>query len=106
MIPMARSPDGSITRSPSLSAHRLKASSVEFEQLSGVVLRFGGRACTLKADSGPSSLTIAGGHGDKFHEVKCDVFVAAGAPKKGGRFHDQTPDRKVKSAGWPAPPRS
>src|SRR5580658_7932537 len=96
MIPMTRSPDGSITRSQLLPAHRLKASSVEFEQLRGIIFGFGGRACALKADSGPSRLTIAGGHGDKFHEVKRDVFVAAGAHRKRGRFHDQTPECKAK----------
>jgi hypothetical protein len=79
---------------PLFSAYRLQATTVKFEQLSGVILRLGGRACALEADSGPSGFAIAGGHGDKFHEVKRDVFVAAGAHRKSGHFHDETPDER------------
>jgi hypothetical protein len=37
-----------------------------------------------KADSGSRGFAVVGGHGDKFHEVKRDVFVAAGAHRKSG----------------------
>src|ERR1035441_4920000 len=70
-----------------LPTHRLQAASVEFQQLSSVVFGLGGGAGALEADSSPSGLAVTGGHGDEFHEVERDVFVATGAERK-------TSDRK------------
>src|ERR1035441_8338719 len=69
------------------SAHRIQALAVEFQQMAGVLLRLGGGAATLKAHAGRSGPAIAGGHRHKFHEVECDVFVAAHAGRGAGRFH-------------------
>jgi hypothetical protein len=43
----------------------------------------------LESDSGPGGLAVASGHGDEFHEVERDVFVAAGAERKTWHFHDE-----------------
>src|ERR1019366_6359938 len=72
-----------------LSAYRLQATAVEFQQMGGVILGLVGRTGTLEADSGPSGLAVAGCHGDEFHEVESDVFIAAGAQGKNGHFHDE-----------------
>src|SRR5208282_3675383 len=57
--------------------------------MGGVILGLVGRSGALETDSGPSGLAVAGGHGDEFHEVERDVFVAAGAQGKNGHFHDE-----------------
>ena len=59
--------------------------------MGGVFLGLIGRTATLEADSGPSRLAVAGGHGDEFHEIERDVFIAAGAQGKSGHFHDENP---------------
>src|ERR1035438_7730233 len=54
--------------------------------------RLNSRHCVpaaLPIYSGPGGLAVAGGHGDEFHEVERDVFVAAGAQGKNGHFHDR-----------------
>src|SRR4030081_2103105 len=51
--------------------------------MGSIILGLGGRASALEADSRPDGLAVPGCHGDEFHEVKRDVFVAAGG---GGAF--------------------
>src|SRR5260370_30563414 len=72
--------------------------------MSGVFLGLVGRAPALEADSGPGGLAVAGGHGDEFHEVKRDVFVAAGAQGESGDFHYEKSSWRGESAGFSGPP--
>src|SRR6267143_6960440 len=59
-----------------------------------IILGLGGRATALKADARPDGLTVPGCHGDKFHEVERDVFIAAGAQgQSGGFLHKSRPPR-------------
>src|SRR5271154_4966002 len=55
----------------------------------GVVLRLGGRTAALEADSSAGSFAVASSHGNEFHEVERDVFIAARAKRKTGHFHDK-----------------
>jgi hypothetical protein len=59
--------------------HDSQALRVEFKQLSDVVFGFGSAADALEADSCPlgDGAAVAGRHGDKLHEVKGDIFIAA-----------------------------
>src|SRR6202521_6177676 len=62
--------------------------------MGSVILGFGGRASALKANSGPDGLAVASCHGDEFHEIERDVFVAAGAQgHPGGFLHKSRPPR-------------
>src|ERR1700722_7412831 len=61
-----------------LSADRLQTPTIKFQQMCGVILRLCRRSGALEADSGARGLAVTGRHGDKFHEVKRDIFVAAG----------------------------
>src|SRR6266403_6315742 len=59
-----------------------------------IILWLGGRASALEADSRPDRLAVAGCHGDKFHKVKGDVFIAAGAQRQScGFLHKPRPPR-------------
>src|SRR5437879_875317 len=59
-----------------------------------IIFGLGSRASALETDSAPDGLAVAGCHGDEFHEVECDVFVAAGAQgQSGGFLHKSKPPR-------------
>src|SRR5438045_9722896 len=56
----------------------LQAASIELEQVIGVFLGFGSRSAALKADAGRTGAPITGGHRDKFHQIKGNIFVTTG----------------------------
>jgi hypothetical protein len=72
-----------------LPAHRVQATPIELQQMGRIIFGLGGSASTLEANSGPDGLAVAGCHGDEFHKVERDVFVATGAQGKSGYFHDK-----------------
>src|SRR5882724_6386608 len=57
--------------------------------MGSIVFRLGGSAAALKTDTAAGSPAIACRHGDELHQVERDVFVTAGAHRKGRCFHDQ-----------------
>src|SRR6266496_2123207 len=73
-----------------LSPDPAQAPAIQFGHLLGVVFRLGGRACALKSHASRGGASVAGGHGDKFHEIECDVFIAARRARACGwsLFHD------------------
>jgi hypothetical protein len=56
-------------------------------------------AGALKTDSRARGFAVAGGHGDKLHEIEGNIFVAAGADGKTGHFHDDNSCLKCDSYG-------
>src|SRR5580658_10612238 len=70
-----------------LSTNGLQASAVEFEQVCGIIFGLSGGSAALEADSAAGGFAVAGGHGDEFHEVERDIFVAARAERKTGCIH-------------------
>src|SRR5579864_3273811 len=70
-----------------LRTHCAQALPVQLQQTSSVVFRLGGGAGALKSHARRSSASVSGGHGDEFHQIECDVFVAARVARAcGGNF--------------------
>src|SRR5215469_4989971 len=73
-----------------LPANRSQAPAIQFEQLVGIVLWLGSRTGTGETHAARRGAPVARGHGDKFHQVECNIFVAAGCARTRGGcfFHD------------------
>lgn len=68
------------------STHCVEALAVKFEQMAGVILGLGCGTAALESDATGRGLAIAGRHGDELHQVKGDVFVAAGSDWEARNF--------------------
>src|SRR5215467_6414860 len=74
-----------------LAANRAQTSSIQFQQLVGIVLGLGSRSSARESDAtSRGGTSVPGGHGDKLHQIECDVFVTAGMARTcgGSFFHD------------------
>jgi len=67
------------------SADDVEAFAVKFEKLAGVLIGLGGGPA-LESDAAGRGLAITGRHSDELHQVKGDVFVAAGSDWEGRIF--------------------
>lgn len=61
-----------------LAMHHGQAFGVEFQQMPGVFFRLD-RWSALKAPATSRSTAVAGGYGDKLHQIQSDIFIASRA---------------------------
>src|SRR5258708_30044924 len=73
-----------------LSLHRRPALAIQLEQMRGVLLRFGCRTRALKPYAGRSGPSVSRGHGNKFHQIERDIFIAPRAPMCGWTFFHES----------------
>ena len=73
-----------------LRADRAQTPAVQLKQLVGIIFGLGRRSRACKSHAGRGRASVACGHGDKLHQIECDIFVAAGSARTcgGGFFHD------------------
>lgn len=73
-----------------LAADRAQAPSIQLEKFLGVIFRLGRGTRAREAHAARGRAPVAGSHGDKLHQIKCDVFIAAGVSRPCGWnfFHD------------------
>src|SRR5437868_12317679 len=69
-----------------LALHRSQAFAVKLEQVARVFFRLRGGASALEANSRGTGSAVAGCHGDKLHQVKGNVFIAARADRHSRYF--------------------
>src|SRR5438067_13407089 len=74
-----------------LSLHRMQAARVQLQQVSGVLLCFGSGDCPLEARARRAPAAVAGGHGNKFHHVERNVFIAPRPYIKTGNLFHRSP---------------
>jgi hypothetical protein len=72
-----------------LSRNCLQTLPVQFEQVACVFLGLGGSGATLEAGARAGSAAVTRGHGDEFHKIERDIFVATcSGGSAGGFFHE------------------
>src|SRR5581483_2760551 len=80
LIPeVARSDSGGIFLL--LAAHRAETPAVQLQKTLGVIFGLGGRSSALKAHAAGGGTPVAGGHGNKLHQVESNVLVTPGVAR-------------------------
>src|SRR5579872_3539473 len=78
------------SRPLALPLHGGLTPSVQFEQLGCVLIRLRSRPRALKAHAGGSGTAIPCGHGNKFHEIKRDIFITTCARVQSWTFFHES----------------